>query len=89
VSLRDLLSGEHRTEVKAPVFSVVSTTPVESAARALAETEYHHLVVVDEESGKAVGMVSAVDLLRALLHMPVKHPAAFPAFKAAPPTPAA
>ncbi len=80
VSLRDLLTGDAPRKATSPAFSLVSTTTVESAARALVETDYHHLVVIDEESGRAVGMVSSVDLLRAMLDMPARHPKAFPAF---------
>lgn len=84
VSLRDLLGTEGPVEPVRPVFSVVGTTPVEEAARSLAETDYHHLVVVDEKTGRAVGIVSAVDLLRALIGVPARHPGAFPAFGRAP-----
>jgi CBS domain-containing protein len=84
VSLRDLLGSDGPVEPVRPVFSVVSTTPVEEAARSLAETDYHHLIVVSEKTGRAVGMVSAVDLLRALIGMPARHPGAFPAFGRAP-----
>ena len=83
VSLRDLAAGEGRVEPKTPVLSVTSTTAIQAAARTLAETDYHHLVVVDEKTGRAVGVVSAVDLLRALLQISPRHPAAFPAFRAA------
>ena len=74
VSMRDLLNGNGHAEVTRPAFSMVSSTPIGEAARALAETDYHHLVVVDEATGRAVGMVSAVDLLRALLYMPPRPP---------------
>jgi CBS domain-containing protein len=81
VSLRDLLRDDPPHHATSPAFSIVATTSVEAAARALAETDYHHLVVVDEKSGRAVGMVSSADLLRALLDMPPRHPGAFPAFR--------
>jgi CBS domain-containing protein len=80
VSLRDLLAADGPCEPKAPVFSIASSTPIESAARALAESDYHHVVVVDEGTGRAVGMVSTLDLLRAMLGMPPRHPAAFESF---------
>jgi CBS domain-containing protein len=80
VSMRDLLTDQRPIEPRRPVFSIVSTTPVEQAARCLAETDYHHLVVIDEATGRAVGMVSAVDLLRELVGVPARHPGAFPAF---------
>ena len=77
VSLRDLLRDDPPHHATSPAFSIVATTTVEAAARALAETDYHHLVVVDEKSGRAVGMISSVDLLRALLDMAPRHPGAF------------
>lgn len=76
VSLRDL---EREGESAAPTGNVVcvkDTDTVESAARKLAETDFHHLVVVDDK-GIAVGMVSTGDFLRALLGMPARHPKAF------------
>jgi CBS domain-containing protein len=56
-----------------------ASASLESAGEALTKTESHHLVVVDS-AGKAVGMVSAVDVLRGLLGIPARHPAGFPHF---------
>jgi CBS domain-containing protein len=39
----------------------------------VAETNMHHLVVVDA-TGRAVGMLSALDLLRALVGLPAAPP---------------
>jgi CBS domain-containing protein len=47
------------------------------AARLMGESGYRHLVVVNEDHA-AVGMVSALDVLRALTGVPTSHPAAFP-----------
>jgi CBS domain-containing protein len=60
-----------------PAVTADASTGVESAARRLAGTDMHHLVVVDG-SGVAVGMLSTLDLLRAVLDMPARHPTAFP-----------
>jgi CBS domain-containing protein len=87
VSLRDLLADEPPRRPVSPAVSVPSTSTIESAARVLAESDYHHLVVVDATSGRAVGMVSSVDLLRAMLDLPARHPAAFPAFSGGEPQP--
>ena len=79
VSLRDI---EHDGEVvssKGPVCSVLASDPIEVAARKLAETDFHHLVVIDDK-GVAVGMVSATDFVRALLDMPARHPKSFEKF---------
>lgn len=76
VSLRDLSEDEDQIKLSTPVVTVLATASVEDGARKLAETPYHHLVVVDDK-GVAVGMVSAVDFLRAMLQLPPRHPAAF------------
>jgi hypothetical protein len=60
-----------------PALCVSSSALVEDAARQLATTTVHHLVVVDGAGG-TVGMLSSIDLLRALLGMPTPHPPAFP-----------
>lgn len=84
LSLRDVLDGEgtaHQRMAR-PAICVTSSTPVEEAARRLANTEMHHLLVVDG-SGAAAGMLSSLDLLRAVLGMPARHPNAFPHWDAA------
>lgn len=66
-----------RDRMQSPL-TVASSATVEQAATALASTGRHHLVVV--EGGRAVGIVSSLDLLRALLGLPVSHPDTFPHF---------
>ena len=74
VTLRDLQNDEARSSPT--ITTVKDTDSIEDAARFLASTDHHHLVVVDAK-GIAVGMVSGVDFLRALLGMPPSHPKAF------------
>jgi CBS domain-containing protein len=82
VSLRDLfVSDEAKNPVSTPALAVSAEATIEDGARRLAETEYHHLVVVDAD-GRAVGMVSSVDFMRALLGMPARHPPSFPHYDA-------
>ncbi len=76
VSLRDLSRDDHRVEASAPVCTVRSDASIEDGARSLVELSVHHLVVVDPQ-GIAVGMVSALDFVRALVGAPVHHPHAF------------
>ncbi len=80
VSLRDLAGeeGEH-FEPSGKVATVKATASVEEGAKQLAESDYHHLVVIDEK-GVAVGMVSSLDFLRALLGLSPRHPAKFDRF---------
>ncbi len=75
VSLRDIDSEHGRVQPTEPALSVRDDEPIEAAARKLAESDRHRLVVVDR-SGIAVGMVSAIDFLRALTGLPAKHPQA-------------
>jgi CBS-domain-containing membrane protein len=76
VSLRDLDRDGDAVQASSTVAMVKDTDAIEDAARKLAATEFHHLVVVDDK-GIAVGMVSSVDFLRALLGMEPRHPKAF------------
>jgi CBS domain len=79
LSVRDSLETEGRAKdrMTRPALCISSSALVEDAARRLAETNVHHLVVVDS-SGGTVGMLSSLDLLRALLGMPTPHPQSFP-----------
>lgn len=76
VSLHDLEQGSNGASRQAgAVDTVRDTESLEVAARKVAEARHHHLVVVDEK-GVAVGIVSPVDLLRAMLGMKPRHPEA-------------
>lgn len=81
VSLRDLVADGPGTTVGERMTRPPATVPAEArigaAARILAGTRYHRLIVVDED-GRAVGMVSSVDIIRGLLGLPAPHPASFP-----------
>lgn len=79
LSVKDILDthGSASDRMSRPVLCVPSSALVEDAARQLAATALHHLVVVDA-AGETVGMLSTLDLLRALLGMPTPHPASFP-----------
>ncbi len=65
-----------------PAVCVEGSTDIEIAARRLALADVQHLVVVDS-SGAAVGIVTVLDVLRALLGIPAHHPATFPHWDAA------
>ncbi|MBX3219483.1 MAG: CBS domain-containing protein [Labilithrix sp.] len=80
VSLRDL-AGDDRAHFQpsGTVETVKASATVEEGARLLAESEYHHLVVVDE-LGVAVGMVSSLDFVRAFIGLPPRHPERFQRF---------
>jgi CBS domain-containing protein len=76
VSLRDFDVTGHDARPSAPAITVRDTDTIDDGAKTLAESACHHLVVVDA-SGAAVGMVSAVDFLRALTGVAVRHPPRF------------
>jgi len=84
ISLRD------RLDLDVPVSEVMIRpadcvpigSTIEAAAERMARGDRHHLVVVDG-SGAAVGMLSTMDLLRALVDAPARHPATFPHWDAA------
>lgn len=77
-SLRDLIGrGRDEAPMTSPATTVAMSASVESAAETMATTNRHHLVVVGSD-GKAVGMLSTLDVLRALVGQPSSHPPAFP-----------
>ena len=78
VSLRDLIDPvKSNNRMTAPAITVRRTATLDEAAKVFCDSGHHHLVVVDER-GIAVGMVSAVDVLRGLRGTPTRHPSAFP-----------
>jgi CBS domain-containing protein len=80
LSLRDLLDPVRRESgATGPVHAVTVDDPLAAAAHKLAEHDLHHLVVVDTE-GRAVGMLSSLDILRGLIGLEPKHPVTIDAF---------
>lgn len=81
VSLRDLHAKRHGGTVgevmTRPAATIAETDSIEHCARALADEYLHHVVVVND-SGQATGMVSALDVMCALVGRPVQHPSPFP-----------
>jgi CBS domain-containing protein len=81
-SFRDLLVRRNGPLVSdrmtTPVEVVSPPTPIEDAGRRMARLGVHRLVVTEET--KVVGVVSALDVMSALLGVPVVHPPAFPLF---------
>lgn len=68
ISLRDLVEDpNHERPVTKAALQIEATASIDSAARRLADAEAHHLVVVDGD-GRAVGMLSSLDVVRAFLH---------------------
>lgn len=86
VSFRDLLARDPHASVELrmtrPAITVDETASIEEAARRLSESGVHRLAAVDDQ-GRAVGLVSSLDVIRGLLGLPASHPATFPHYDAA------
>jgi CBS domain-containing protein len=78
VSVRDLVGRRPGDRVAhrmtTPAVTVPASVSIAEAGRLLAETGRHRLVVVDE-AGRAIGVVSTLDALRGLLGLPRAHAA--------------
>jgi CBS domain-containing protein len=75
-------SGTAHDRMSCPALCIEGSTSIEIAASRLALADAHHLVVVDS-AGMAVGIVSVLDLLRAMFGVAQRHPASFPHWDAA------
>lgn len=74
ISLRDLVDKSGgRPRIRDDVRSILATASIDEAARLIVDASLHHLVVVDE-AGLAVGMISTLDVLRALIGREPRHP---------------
>jgi CBS domain-containing protein len=74
ISIRDLADQKRRgMRVTEPAMTVDADAFVSTAGVMLAETGYHHLIVVDVQ-GKAIGIISSLDVVRAFCGLPPKHP---------------
>jgi CBS domain-containing protein len=84
VTANDVLEGGGTAadRMSRPAMCIDGSTGIEGAAGLLAQADAHHIVVVDS-AGVAVGIVSALDVLRAMLGIPAHHPASFPHWDAA------
>jgi CBS domain-containing protein len=76
-SLRDIVDDSRPGKVSTPARTVAMNALVEDAGRTMLDAGTHHLVVVGSD-GRAVGIVSSLDLVRALLGSPPAHPPTFP-----------
>jgi CBS domain-containing protein len=87
VSIRDIVghAEKGRPEVSAPALTISTDASLASAARQLAERNVHHLIVVDG-LGRAVGMLSSLDVIRGLIGLAPKHPQAIESFEGTPKT---
>lgn len=81
ISLRDLVDAKNNApHLSESIVTISSGCSVEEAACRMAEDNLHHLVVVGAD-GRALGMLSSLDVVRALIGMEPKHPRAITAFE--------
>jgi CBS domain-containing protein len=80
VSWRDLVrardDGSAESHMTSPAIVVHESASLEDAALVLADRGVHHAPIVDD-AGVAVGFVSTLDLMRALVGAPTPHPPGF------------
>jgi len=73
ISLRDLFGDDKWQSVEdrmsRPVETIAASATIDEAGKALASTGLHRLVVVDADK-RAIGVISALDVIRGLLGMP-------------------
>lgn len=65
----NLATARVSDRMSTPARVTIETAAVHEAAQTIAESGLHHLVVVDDER-RAVGFLSVVDVIKALLHPP-------------------
>lgn len=79
VSLADLAGRDADTAVEqwmtSPPMCIGKGSAIEEAGRLMGEAAYHRLIAIDSE-GRAVGIVTTLDVVRGLLGMPAPHPLA-------------
>ena len=83
VSDADLLRAAQAGDIDEQAVRAIATTPVltvttgdelAGAARLLVEHEVSHLIVVEPRSARPVGVLSRLDIARALAAFPERHP---------------
>lgn len=57
-----------------PVLTVASSEPLAQAAHLMVEHEVSHLIVNERRSGRPIGVLSTLDIARALAGFPESHP---------------
>ena len=70
----DLDEQPARTIAATPVLMVATSDELAHAAELMAEREVSHLIVVESHSARPVGVVSTLDIARALASFPERHP---------------
>ena len=84
ISLKDVATlsdeGEIGSVMSQPPLVASRDMPITLAAKLMTEAGCHRLIVVDDE--RVVGVVGTLDVLRAQLGLPTRHPESFPHYDA-------
>ena len=73
----DLDDQPARTIAATPAVTVATTAGLADAARLMVEHELTHLIVVEPHSERPFGVLSTLDVARALAAFPERHPVSF------------
>jgi CBS domain-containing protein len=63
-----------RTIATTPVQTIASSDELAGAAQLMVEHDVSHLIVVERRSARPIGVVSTLDIARALAGFPERHP---------------
>jgi CBS domain-containing protein len=72
----DLDEQPARTIAASPVLTIAAGDELAHAAQLMVEHDVSHLIVVEPESARPVGVLSTLDVARALAAFPERHPVA-------------
>lgn len=63
-----------RTLATQPVVTIASSEALSSAAQLMVDQDVSHLIVIESRSGRPIGVLSTLDIARALAGFPEQHP---------------
>ena len=66
--------SERDTVATQPVAAIASSEPLRARATLMVEREASHLIVIESRSGRPIGVLSTLDVARALAGFPEQHP---------------
>lgn len=70
----DLDEQQARSIASTPVLAVATNDELARAAKLMVEHEVTHLIVIERHTGRPVGVLSTLDIARALAGFPERHP---------------
>jgi CBS domain-containing protein len=72
----DIDEQEARTLAAQPVVTIPSSEALSRAARLMVDRDVSHLIVIESRSERPIGVLSTLDVARALAGFPERHPSA-------------